>query len=52
MEVDWGKAVLVACTGVISVFLALGILSIALGASGYYFRQSEKRQMEKAGAGS
>ncbi|MDD3654178.1 MAG: hypothetical protein PHO01_08360 [Desulfotomaculaceae bacterium] len=49
MEVDWGKAVLVACTGLVSVFLGLGILNIAVGVSGYFFRQSEKRQMEKAG---
>jgi Na+-transporting methylmalonyl-CoA/oxaloacetate decarboxylase gamma subunit len=50
--VDWSKAVVVACTGIVSVFLALGILNVAVSAAGYIFRQFEKRQMEKAGSSS
>ncbi|MDD3654173.1 MAG: hypothetical protein PHO01_08335 [Desulfotomaculaceae bacterium] len=48
MEVDWGRALLVALTGIVSVFLGLGILDIAVTISGYIFGQSEKRKKEKA----
>jgi len=47
MEVDWGKSLVVAYTGIVSVFLALGILSLAVSISGYFFKQIEKSKMKK-----
>lgn len=49
---DWEKAFTVAVTGVVSVFLALGILNVAVSLSGYFFQQAAKKQAEKSGAGS
>lgn len=51
MEVDWEKAFTVAVTGVISVFLALGILNVVVSFSGYLFQQAAKKQTEKSQAG-
>jgi len=45
---DWTKALTVAVTGIVSVFLALGILNLAVSLTGYLFRQGERRQAEKA----
>ncbi|MFZ5597797.1 MAG: hypothetical protein ACOY31_12390 [Bacillota bacterium] len=44
---DWDKAVVVATTGVISVFLALGILNAAVSFSGYLFKLAAKKEAEK-----
>lgn len=46
--IDWSKAISVAVSGIVSVFLALGILQIAVTVSGYVISQSQKRQKEKA----
>jgi hypothetical protein len=39
---DWDKIISVAATGIISVFLALGILSMVVGITGYLFNRSVK----------
>ncbi|MCL6610412.1 MAG: hypothetical protein K6T66_02600 [Peptococcaceae bacterium] len=44
---DWEKAFEVATTGLISVFLALGILNLVVSAAGSLFRLAEKKQAEK-----
>ncbi|HBV97306.1 MAG TPA: hypothetical protein DEF36_09695 [Desulfotomaculum sp.] len=44
---DWDKASVVAITGILSVFLALGILSAAVSLSGYLFNLAAKKQAEK-----
>ncbi|OPX90054.1 MAG: hypothetical protein A4E53_01269 [Pelotomaculum sp. PtaB.Bin104] len=49
VAVDWTQAVLVALTGVISVFLALGILSLAVGVTGHLLGQSRKGQWGESG---
>ncbi|MFZ5646802.1 MAG: hypothetical protein ACOY30_04180 [Bacillota bacterium] len=41
---DWVKVFSVAFTGIFSVFFALGILSLAVGLTGYLFEQSAKRK--------
>ncbi|MFZ5632190.1 MAG: OadG family protein [Bacillota bacterium] len=48
---DWEKAFTVAITGIISVFLALGILNLAVSFSGYLFKLAAKREAEKSRAG-
>ncbi|MFZ5645286.1 MAG: hypothetical protein ACOY46_17070 [Bacillota bacterium] len=47
---DWDKALVVAITGIISVFLALGILNAAVSFSGYLFKLAAKKQAEKQNA--
>lgn len=49
---DWTKALMVTVTGVISVFLALGILNLTVSLAGYLFRQAAKKQSEKTQPGS
>ena len=44
---DWDKASVVAITGIISVFLALGILNATVSLSGYLFGLAAKKQTEK-----
>ncbi len=45
---EWTKAFSVAIIGVVSVFLALGVLSLAVGLSGYLFRRgAANRRAEK-----
>ncbi len=51
MGMDWEKALIVAATGIVSVFLALGILNLAVSFSGYLFRLAEKRRAEKSQPG-
>lgn len=46
--IEWSKAISVAISGIVSVFLALGILQIAVTVSGYVISQAQKRQAEKA----
>ena len=48
--VDWTQAVTVAVTGVISVFLALAILQIAITISGRIIGWLQKRQTKKSNA--
>ncbi len=39
---DWMKIFGVAATGIISVFLALGILNLAVSFTGYLFKKAAK----------
>ena len=39
---DWTKVFGVAATGIISVFLALGVLNLAVSFTGYLFKQASK----------
>ncbi|MHB8157096.1 MAG: hypothetical protein ACYDEQ_06845 [Desulfocucumaceae bacterium] len=43
---DWERAAVVAFTGILSVFLALGILNAAVSFSGYLFKLAAKKQAE------
>ncbi|HHW44047.1 hypothetical protein GFC01_00645 [Desulfofundulus thermobenzoicus] len=45
--VDWYQALTVAITGIVSVFLALGILSAVVGLAGRLFAQADLRQKQK-----
>ncbi|GBF35264.1 hypothetical protein DCCM_4387 [Desulfocucumis palustris] len=45
--VEWSKALSVATSGIVSVFLALGILQITITISGYSFSQAQKRKAAK-----
>ncbi|MBE3587027.1 MAG: OadG family protein [Thermoanaerobacteraceae bacterium] len=45
--VDWYQALSVAITGIVSVFLALGILSAVVWLAGYLFARAELRQKQK-----
>lgn len=45
---DWAKVFSVAFTGILSVFLALGILSLAVGLTGYLFKQSANRKAKES----
>ena len=45
---DWDKASVVAITGIISVFLALGILNAAVSLSGYLFKMAAKKQAQES----
>jgi succinate dehydrogenase hydrophobic anchor subunit len=51
-EVDCEKAITVAITGIISVFLALGILNITVSLSGYFFRIWFEKNSRRPQAGS
>jgi Na+-transporting methylmalonyl-CoA/oxaloacetate decarboxylase gamma subunit len=46
--VDWLNALTIAVTGIVSVFLVLGILSIVVSLSGRYFIRKEKEQPEQS----
>lgn len=52
METDWAKVFSVAFTGILSVFLGLGILSLAVGLTGYLFEQSAKRKAKESSTSS
>ncbi|MFZ5650811.1 MAG: OadG family protein [Bacillota bacterium] len=45
---EWAKVFSVAFTGILSVFLGLGILSLAVGLTGYIFEQSAKRKAKES----
>ncbi|MDD4168883.1 MAG: OadG family protein [Desulfotomaculaceae bacterium] len=47
--VDWGQAGSIALTGVLSVFLALGFLSLVVGVSGRLLGQSKKGEWGQSG---
>ncbi len=42
--IDWTNALVVAVSGIVSVFLALGILSAAVGVSGWLFACSASKK--------
>ncbi len=46
--VDWLNALTISVTGIVSVFLVLGILSMVVGLSGRYFIRKEKEQPEQS----
>jgi hypothetical protein len=48
--IDWSNAASVAVSGIVSVFLALGILQMSVIATGYVVSQVNKKQSEKAKA--
>ncbi len=44
---DWTSAVVVALTGIISVFLVLGLLNLAVTVTGIIFQRMEKTKLTK-----
>lgn len=49
--IDWEFASIVAITGIVAVFLALGILNITVYLSGLYFIGRQKTETKKREAG-
>jgi len=50
--IDWSSAAEVATTGIVSVFLVLGILNIAVYLAGIYFSSRDKAEERGRGASS
>ena len=46
--VDWTSAAVIALTGIISVFLVLGILNLAITATGVIFKKVEARNKARS----
>lgn len=43
--IDWSNATSVAVSGIVSVFLALGILQMTVSFSGYVIYQAQKKKL-------